>query len=88
MKFRFFFIYSFDVDSKLNVMKRPGFLFDHMADKAGASHGDDVCYLFRCGFADDVYDELLRNKTDKASKISLQAIEHMTKIFTNFAKYG
>lgn len=59
-----------------------------MANETGASHGDDVCYLFQCGLADHIYDEILRNATDKESQISLQTIEFMTKIFTNFAKYG
>lgn len=81
-------IVSFAVDSKLNIMKRPGLLYSHMADKPGASHGDDVCYVFRCGLADDTYDGILRNSTDNESKISLQTIEYMTKMFTNFAKYG
>lgn len=70
------------------MMKRPGLLFQHMANEVGASHGDDLCYVFQCGLADGVYDEILRNMTDKESRISLQTIEYMTKIFTNFAKYG
>lgn len=35
-----------------------------------------------------LYDEVLKNKDDEASKVSLQAIDHISKIFTNFAKYG
>lgn len=46
------------------------------------------CYLYRCNKIDETYDEILRNTTDKQSKISLQTIEYMTKLFTNFAKYG
>lgn len=65
-----------------------GLLFDHMKDKPGVSHGDDLCYLFRCDKIANVYDEILRNTTDKESIIALQTIEYMTKLFTNFAKYG
>lgn len=59
-----------------------------MKDKPGTSHGDDLCYVFRCDKISDKYDEILRNTTDKDSKIALQSIEYMTKLFTNFAKYG
>lgn len=58
-----------------------------MKDTPGTSHGDDLCYLFRCGSIASSYDDILRNATDKESKIALQTIEYMTKLFTNFAKY-
>lgn len=38
--------------------------------------------------ADSVYDEVLSTKTDKDSEISLRAIEHISTIVTNFAKFG
>lgn len=42
-KIRFLFLRSFAVESKLNAWKRKyGF-----ADKPGASHCDDLCYVFR-----------------------------------------
>lgn len=35
-----------------------------------------------------IYDEILRNKDDEQSKISLRTIENITKLYTNFAKFG
>lgn len=34
-----------------------------------------------------IYDEILNNKEDEQAKISLRAIEYITKLYTNFAKY-
>lgn len=34
-----------------------------------------------------IYDEILSHKEDEQSQISLQTIEYITKLFTNFAKY-
>lgn len=34
-----------------------------------------------------IYDEILNNREDEQSKISLQTIEYITKLFTNFAKF-
>lgn len=74
----------FSVDSKLSVMKNAlgG------GNIAGASHGDDICHVFRCDSIQNVYDEILQNPNDKQSKIALDTIEYLTKLYTNFAKYG
>lgn len=45
-------------------------------------------HFYRCSVALPVYDEILSNKNDEQSKISFQAIEFMTTLYTNFAKYG
>lgn len=75
------------VDSTLNVMKN--ILHRGRIYKAeGAAHGDELCYLFRCGIAQELYTKIIDNKTDEHSVISHQAIEHLTTLFTNFAKYG
>lgn len=34
------------------------------------------------------YDQIIANRTSHQSKVSLQTIENITKLFTNFAKYG
>lgn len=43
---------------------------------------------FRCGFVRQIYDEILQNPNDEQSQISMRAIEQMTKLYANFAKYG
>lgn len=35
-----------------------------------------------------VYEQILSNKENEESKTALQAIDNMTKLFSNFAKYG
>lgn len=35
-----------------------------------------------------VYDEIVSNPDDKHSKISLQTIDNLTKLYANFAKFG
>lgn len=62
---------------RLNSIKLPG-----------AAHSDEWCYLFRCNGLQRYYDEILKKKDDEQSKISLRVIEHITEIFSNFAKYG
>ncbi|XP_031638986.1 esterase 6-like [Contarinia nasturtii] len=75
----------FSVDSKLNVQKPRD---PSVADIHGASHADDLFYLFKSNSIQSLYDEVVSNQNDEHSKISLQAIDNITKIFTNFAKYG
>lgn len=48
----------------------------------------DSWNLFRCEFVQKIYDEILETKDDEQSKVSLQAIDNVTKLLTNFAKYG
>ncbi|XP_055310975.1 juvenile hormone esterase-like [Sitodiplosis mosellana] len=75
----------FSVDSKLNAFKSQN---PDSAKLPGASHAEDLFYLFRCHMVQSLYDEVISSKDDEHSKISLQAIDHISKIFTNFAKYG
>lgn len=49
---------------------------------------DEICVYCRCTFLQTVYDEIIQNKDDEQSKISLRTIDDMTKLFTNFAKFG
>lgn len=42
----------------------------------------------RCAFAQQFYDEVDSNENDEQSKVSRETIDKMTKIFTDFAKYG
>lgn len=46
--------------------------------------------LSRCAFLQQVYDELFNNENnnDDQSRIALETIDTMTKLFTNFAKTG
>lgn len=37
--------------------------------------------------AQPIYDDIINHKTDEQSLISLRAIDSITKIITNFAKY-
>ncbi|XP_055308325.1 esterase B1-like [Sitodiplosis mosellana] len=79
------YYYWFSVDSKLSTF------IPRSADVAnitGASHGDDLFYLFRCEMARTLYDEIVNSKDDEKSKVSIRAIESISKIVTNFAKYG
>lgn len=41
-----------------------------------------------CRNAQQFYDEVLNTPEDEQSKISLKAVENISKILTNFAKYG
>ncbi|XP_055306845.1 uncharacterized protein LOC129571106 [Sitodiplosis mosellana] len=75
----------FSMDSKLNVLKRQN---PEVANVPGASHYDEVHYLFRFKSAQSLYDDVLSNMEDEGSKISLKLIDNITHLFTNFAKYG
>lgn len=92
----------FSVDSSLNLMKRflknpgtPGaahcdelsYLFRY--PRISLKQDELYRYLFRrCSIFQPFYDEVLNNKDSAQSKISLQTIEYVTKLFTNFANYG
>jgi len=75
----------FSMDSKLNGFKRRN---PKVANIPGASHCDEMFYLFRFKMAQALYDEVLSNKKDKGSKTSLKVIDNVTNLITNFAKYG
>ncbi|XP_031624710.1 esterase B1-like isoform X2 [Contarinia nasturtii] len=79
------FYARFSVDSKLNVLKRRD---PSIEDLPGASHSDDLFYLFKHNMFQSFYDEVVENRSGEHSKICLQVIDNMTKIFTNFAKYS
>ncbi|XP_031631918.1 esterase B1-like isoform X2 [Contarinia nasturtii] len=55
----------------------------------GASHTDDLCYVFKCRRFDLLYKgtELTKNISKYNQKIS-NAMENMMKLFSNFIKYG
>lgn len=43
---------------------------------------------FSCEMFQGIYDAILENANDEESNVSLQTIDHMSKLFANFAKYG
>ncbi|XP_055303123.1 carboxylic ester hydrolase-like [Sitodiplosis mosellana] len=75
----------FSVYTKLNAIIPRS---EDVAHIGGAAHFDDIFYLFRSNVAQSIYDEILNNKDDKESKVITQAIENLSRIITNFAKYG
>jgi len=70
------YYYRFDLDSKFNYYK---ILFGAQ-DQVGAAHADDLCYVFKCEYIEDRYN----NVTDDEYNL----LKTMTKLYTNFAKYG
>ena len=67
------FLYEFSFDGSLNVLKKAY----HLEAFPGASHADDLLYLFDTdfpGFTPDATSALVRRR--------------MTKMWTNFAKFG
>lgn len=71
------FVYVFGVTDMLNVAK-----IIANVTIGGASHGDELCYLFKCGELGDAYDNI------KEDSIAYKTIKSMTKLWSNFAKYG
>lgn len=41
-----------------------------------------------CGIEQSNYDKIINTPDNEQSKISLKIIENITKVFSNFAKYG
>ncbi|KAG4072767.1 hypothetical protein HA402_005244 [Bradysia odoriphaga] len=72
------FYYRFSVDATLNAFK----ILFKLESVFGASHGDELCYLFRC----HVFDELYENIADDS--VEMRTIRAVTKLWTNFAKFG
>ncbi|GJQ76636.1 hypothetical protein Trydic_g15496 [Trypoxylus dichotomus] len=68
------YCFRFSVDGKFNVYKKL-----HGSDSPGASHSDDVCYLFKVG---SQINDIIRNSFEDIT------IQRMVKLWTNFAKYG
>lgn len=48
----------------------------------GASHADELCYLFKCQFLDKLYETLPRDS------LEVRSIKLLTNLWANFAKYG
>lgn len=72
------YYYQFTADLRLNMMKM---LFNGSM-LSGASHGDELCYVFRCRVSRNTYKEL---ETDSPER---KLIDHITTLWTNWAKYG
>lgn len=75
-KFKTFF-YVFGVTDVLNVAK----IIANITI-GGAAHGDELCYIFKCSEITEVYDEI------KKDSVAYKSIKSMTKLWSNFAKYG
>ncbi|KAI4468811.1 carboxylesterase [Holotrichia oblita] len=73
------YLYRFSADTKLNVYKRNDQTIAHYP---GAAHGDELGYLFRTF----IHDRIVRKITP--GSVEDKAIDRITKLWTNFAKYG
>lgn len=69
------YLYMFSADTKLNYFKR---LHPITAKVEGASHGDDLGYVFKTKYTPDM----------KPGIPEWNAMENVIKLWTNFAKYG
>ncbi|KAJ6641664.1 Esterase B1, partial [Pseudolycoriella hygida] len=72
------YYYRFSVEGRLNAFKAM-FKTESMS---GASHGDELCYLFRCRMFEEVYANIT------ADSLEMKTIRAVTKLWTNFAKSG
>lgn len=75
------FYYRFGLNTRLNFFKRLARADNH----PGASHGDDLCYVYKCNFtlmAQEMYYYLTRESTEYG------LIKLMSGLYANFAKYG
>ncbi|XP_037044089.1 esterase B1-like [Bradysia coprophila] len=72
------FYYRFSVDATLNAFK----ILFKLESVFGTSHGDELCYLFRC----HVFNEIYENIADDS--VEMRTIRASTKLWTNFAKFG
>lgn len=71
------FYYQFGAETRLNYFRH---LYKTVYELDGASHGDDLCYIFRCSEIDDIY----ANVTD----LEYGLIKSMAGLYASFAKYG
>lgn len=69
------YFYRFSMSSKLNLIKN---LNPKTANRTGASHADDVFYLFKDHSSSPI----------KPGSLEDQCVDKMVKLWTNFAKYG
>ncbi|GJQ76635.1 hypothetical protein Trydic_g15495 [Trypoxylus dichotomus] len=67
------FLYRFSVDASLNIYKKL-----RQIDIPGASHADDICYLFKSSFVRNIRPNSVEDKT----------IRRMAKLWVNFARSG
>lgn len=72
------FYYKFSVDDELNVLK----ILTNSTSFPGAGHFDEICYLFRCNYVNEIYESLERDNS------AYKMIKTMTKLWSNFAKFG
>ncbi|XP_055312058.1 esterase B1-like isoform X2 [Sitodiplosis mosellana] len=77
------FLLRFSVNADINAFK---ILFHLNID--GASHGEELCYMFRCGLFDSykLYENALQARDD--SNVNYRTIRRMVDIITNFARTG
>lgn len=71
------FFYVFGVTDVLNIAK----ILANVTI-GGAAHGDELCYIFKCAELVDAYNDI------KEDSIAYKTIKSMTKLWSNFAKYG
>ncbi|XP_055308597.1 esterase B1-like [Sitodiplosis mosellana] len=85
------FGYAIDKIVKLHASKSRGKTYyscSELVNVSAASHEDELFYLFRRGQAQPILSEIINNSLDKESKVCLQTIDYITKIISNFVKYG
>ena len=70
-------VYKISASTKLNYAKAKA----GIASVDGASHEDDLCYVFACKIAPDIY------KITKGS-VEMKLLKGFTRMFANFVKYG
>ncbi|KPJ08637.1 Aminoacylase-1 [Papilio machaon] len=77
------FLYKFTCKSELNVFKHIMGVEDFiLRDKTLVSHGDDLPYIFHIKLLTDINPKIATNSR------ALKMIDQVTKLWTNFAKYG
>ncbi|XP_055325786.1 esterase B1-like [Sitodiplosis mosellana] len=77
------FLLRFSVNADINAFK---ILFHLNID--GAAHGEELCYMFRCGLFDSykLYENALQARDN--SNVNYRTIRRMVDIITNFARTG
>lgn len=73
------YLYKFTCKSERNLFVHFKGLTDLIGNKPVTSHADDLLYLFNA--------KMMNTKVDTSSE-TFQLIERVTKLWTNFAKYG
>lgn len=77
------YVYKFNYLGKFNVAKATSAAGSNTKIK-GASHGDEICYIFKCDPSWESYVKLKKNNDDR-DKIFIKQI---SKLWANFAKTG